>query len=1151
MKRLAICTGGLVFGFVFCSQASGQGGTITTVAGNGAVGSFFGDGGPATSAAFVDPWGVAVDASGNLFISDYWNDRIRKVSANGIITTVAGTGVKLSTFNPDTGFGGFSGDGGPASSASLSLPAGIALDALGNLFIADSMSQRIRKISASGTITTVAGSAASFGIVSPPGFSGDGGPATSAQLNEPEGVAVDAAGNLFIADTGNHRIRKVSAGGIITTVAGYSQGFSGDGGPALAAQLSGPASVAVDASGNLFIADLGNLRIRKVSTAGIITTVAGNGTWGSSGDGRPATSAELSLGFACGIAADSFGNLFLSDYGNSLIRKVSAAGIITTVAGNGLPGFSGDGGPAASASLQTPEGITLDAAGNLFVADSVRIRKVVPVSAVGGSSLNVSPANLSFSLVAGTSASQQINLAGVAGVAWTASASSSWISLTPIAGTGPATVAVAVNTTALQPGPYTATITISNPQVFPRQEAITVSLTVTPATLSVTPAALNLQIPLEPGAQSQLEIAGTAAGAAWQAKATTSTGGAWLTVSPAAGQIPAWLTLLVNAASLTAGTYQGSIAIQAAGTTPSSSTIGVTLTVTAAPQSGQNQVIVTVAGSGNQGPLVCGPLDGPCGPATKLNIGHPYALGFDAAGNLYIGQDSELSPFPSALYKLAPNGVITTVAGGPSSFFTVSGIQVLPNGSLYLADFVGERVLLLNPGTTPGGVTIQRIAGGVSASGLFLPNFGGDGGPALNARFDYPWGVAFDSAGNLYISDSRNNRIRRVDSNGIINTIAGTGDYGPSGDNGPASLAKLNEPSGITIAPSGDLYIVDSGTRVRKVSPAGPSGVITTVAGDLKGASSVVVGQNGNVYIAEANRILKVSASGGITTVVGNGTAGYSGDGGPPAAALVNLPGALALDAIGNLYIADSGNNRVRMIVRALAGIQNAASYATGAVSPGEIVILYGAGMGPAALATLQVDSTTGLLQTTVAGTTVLFNGIPAPVVYTSANQVSVVVPYEVAGAATAQVLVNYQGNNVAAGSVPVVPSAPGIFTMNAGTGQAAALNQDGSLNSASNPAAAGSTIVLYLTGEGQTALPGVDGQIAAAAPYPAPVLPVTVTIGGQPATYVYAGAAPGEVAGVMQINASIPAGVTGNAVPVSVQIGTVSAQKGLTVAVQ
>jgi uncharacterized protein (TIGR03437 family) len=267
----------------------------------------------------------------------------------------------------------------------------------------------------------------------------------------------------------------------------------------------------------------------------------------------------------------------------------------------------------------------------------------------------------------------------------------------------------------------------------------------------------------------------------------------------------------------------------------------------------------------------------------------------------------------------------------------------------------------------------------------------------------------------------------------------------------------------------------------------------------------------------------------------------------------LNYPFGVAVDTSGNLFIADTRNNRIREVqpVNALGAIQNAASYATGAVSPGEIVIVYGAGLGPATLTTSQVDSVSGLLETTVAGTTVSFNGVPAPILYTSAGQVSVIVPYEAAGAATAPVLVNYQGKNVAAGTVTVAPSAPAIFTVSTGTGQAVTQNQDGSVNSVSNPAAAGSTIVFYLTGEGQTTPSGVDGKIASAAPFPSPVLPVTVMIGGQPTTYSYAGGAPDEVAGIMQINAIIPAEVTGNAVPVSVQIGTVSTQDGVTIAVQ
>src|SRR5437899_228459 len=346
---------------------------ITSVAGNGTAG-FSGDGGPATSAELSGPLGIAVDSSGNLFIADAGNERIRRVDATtGIITTVAGNGTA-----------GFSGDGGPATGAGLFGPAGIAVDSSGNLFITDSLNNRIRRVNAATRIiTTVAGN----GMF---GFSGDGGPATSAELLVPTGVSVDSSGNLFIADTENARIRRVDATtGIITTVAGNgSFGFSGDGGPATSADLNFPTGIAIDSSGNLFITDTLNHRIRRVNAATrIITTVAGNGTAGFSGDGGPAASAELDLSVPLGcpcVALDSSGNLFIADAGNERIRRVDATtGIITTVAGNGMFGFSGDGGPATSAELLVPTGVSVDSSGNLFSADTdkhpIRLVDAAPV----------------------------------------------------------------------------------------------------------------------------------------------------------------------------------------------------------------------------------------------------------------------------------------------------------------------------------------------------------------------------------------------------------------------------------------------------------------------------------------------------------------------------------------------------------------------------------------------------------------------------------------------------------------------------------------------------------------------------------------------------------------------------------------------------
>ena len=305
------------------------------------------------------PSSLVPDGAGGIYIDSPRQNQIFRVTENGAISLAVG----------DSRYW-FSGDGGPARSAQLASPEGITRDAKGNLYIADTWNHRIRKVSAEGIITTVAGNGISD-------FGGDGGPATSAQLFSPETVAVDGAGNLFIAESGNNRIRKVSPEGVITTMAGNgTSGFNGDGGPATSAQLAFPRTVVVDAAGNLFIAGSGS-RIRKVNREGIITTAAGNGTSGFSGDGGPAASAQFST--ATGMAVDAAGNLLIADTQNHRIRKVSRDGIITTVAGNGTSGFSGDGGPATSAQLNRPQAVAADAAGTLFIIDSGnRIRKVTP-----------------------------------------------------------------------------------------------------------------------------------------------------------------------------------------------------------------------------------------------------------------------------------------------------------------------------------------------------------------------------------------------------------------------------------------------------------------------------------------------------------------------------------------------------------------------------------------------------------------------------------------------------------------------------------------------------------------------------------------------------------------------------------------------------
>ena len=336
---------------------------ISTVAGNGLPG-YTGDGGQATAALLDDPSGIAIDAGGDIFIADSANNVIRELHAStGVINTVAGDGTA-----------GYTGDRGQATSATLNDPSTVAVDSAGDLFVTDTGNDVIREVNgATGVITTVAGNGTA-------GYGGNGGQATAAELKGPIGVALDSSGNIYIADTGNNAIREVT-GGVIKTIAGTTTaGYSGNGGQATAARLTGPAGITVDASGNIYIADTGNNAIRKVA-GGLINTVAGNGTAGYSGDGGQATAATP--GRSSAVAVDSSGDIFIADTINTVIRKVTG-GVINTVAGNGFASYSGDGGQATAAELGQPAGVVVNAAGDIFIADSNNnvIREVNPTTGV-------------------------------------------------------------------------------------------------------------------------------------------------------------------------------------------------------------------------------------------------------------------------------------------------------------------------------------------------------------------------------------------------------------------------------------------------------------------------------------------------------------------------------------------------------------------------------------------------------------------------------------------------------------------------------------------------------------------------------------------------------------------------------------------------
>lgn len=865
-------------------------GTLTRVAGNSKRG-FSGDGGPATSAQVSDPLGLALDGAGNLYIADADNDRIRRVAPSGIIVTVAG--------------GGSGGDEGPATSARLFRPSGVAVDKQGNIFFTDYGTSRIRKISSDGLIVTVAGGGSDLG---------DGGPASNANLDWPQAMAVDAAGNLFFVDL-LARTRRISPDGIIITVAGSNPaGFLSGGCPATGPTIFASA-IAVDEAGALFIANTG--LVCKIYPSGAITTVAGNGTNGFSGDGGPATKAVLSG--PSGIAVNGAGEVFIADFRNSRIRKISSGGTIDTVAGDGSVNFAGDSGPATDAQLNYPNSVTVDSTGNVIIADVVNNRV------------------------------RRIDTKGI---------------------------------------------------------------------------------------------------------------------------------------------------------------------------------ITTVAGNGQSG------FSGDGGDALKAQLNRPAAVTVDSAGNLFVVDSQN-----NRVRKISASGVISTLAGSgatgdsgdgepaTSAQFRLTcavicgGVAMDRTGNLFVSDPGNSRVRKISP----DGII-------VTAAGNGTAGFSGDGGPATNAELNIPSGLVVDGSGNLLIADRGNGRVRQVSPNGTITTVAGGSEVlGFSGDGGAATSARLNRPDGVAVDSVGDLLIADPGLDF-EVCDAGDDPAVD-------------------------HRLRKVGSDGTITTVAGNGTPGFdslsgiplpgfTGEGVVATAVALSGPTGVAVDSVGNLLLADPLYNVIRILkpvndALLITGVVDAATGRAGPVSPGKIVVIYGAGLGPGNLA--QNQATNGQFGTQIAGTSVSVSGIAAPMLYSSATQVAAIVPYAVTGA-SAQVTVSYQGSTSAAFTVPVSLSAPGIFTSDEpGEGQAAAVNSDGTLNTAANPVKIGGYVSLYATGAGQTSPAGVDGRVAGSTLLRT-ILPVSVTVGGIPAMVQYAGDGAGQVAGLTQINVLIPTGVQpGGYVPVVLSVGDTS----------
>jgi len=658
-----------------------------------------------TEISLVD--GITLDKKGNIYIAMREHNIISRIDTKGMMSRYVGSGGS-----------GFSGDGGPAIKATLKTPAGLAFDLEGNLYIADRENHRVRKVDKRGNISTFAG-------IGKAGFSGDGGPAVKASLNLPSGVVADKGGNLYISDRSNDRIRVVDKKGVIRTYAGSGvAGFQGDAGPALQAQLDKPFGITLDKIGNLYIADRNNNRVRKVSLEGIITTVAGDGGFFFMGDNGPAYRASVAA--PTGVSVDSKGNLYIADRNNNRIRVVDKLGMIRTVVGTGQQDYNGDSEAARETNLYLPFALTVDSSDKLLVVDRshYRIRLIDPkdgqVETVAGNGVK---------LFAGDG--------------------------------GPATGATLSF-------PHGMSVDKNDNLIFSDKGHFRIR--------RITPEGI-----------------------------INTVGGNGIRGN-VGDNIPA----------LEANFYN-----------------------------------VTTIAQNPKGEMY---MSSPSGFVSLIRR-------LDAKGFVHDFIDTANPKYLESIKKSKYKGLVQT--GAVATITQFSDIVFDPKGNLFVSDRLNHQIRKID---TDG--NISTIAGTGDS------DHDGDGGPALDATFRDPNALASDKDGNIYVADTANNLIRKIDTNGMVTTFAGNGEHTDSGDGGPALKAGIRSMDDIEFSPQGELHIL--GTNTHKVR--------------------------------------KITKDGKIMTVAGKGYAGFFGDGGPATKAMLKNPAAISFDSKGNLYIADMGSNRIRKV---------------------------------------------------------------------------------------------------------------------------------------------------------------------------------------------------------------------------------------------
>jgi hypothetical protein len=825
-------------------------------------------------------------------------------SAGNIYVAETG-GNRIRKITPEGVVSTFAGSGSPGSAdgagtnATFNAPRGIAIDSAGNLYIADGTNHRIRKITSLGVVSTLAGSSSGFAD----------GSGTNASFSSPHDVGVDSAGNVYVGDSANNRIRKIDPSGVVTT-------FAGSGSPALAdgtgatASFNYPRGVKLDSAGNLYVGDSGNHSIRKITPLGVVSTLAGNGSVGST-DG---TGSNARFGTPWGISVDLNGIVYVVEYSGNRVRRVNSLGVVTTIAGSGSPAFAD--GTGAGASFRYPTGVTINSSGTiLYIGDTEnnRIRKIVLPGAdpniyagttLTGTLLTAFNPALTGSIItipAGTTNAKVASFTVAASsLPLKTSVTGVWsliLYATVGLSTSPASFYFQVvdGATTVATGVTTTSVNQSSPmQLYKSNLTIPARTYTTDLTLNVyatTQASSSLTLGFN---GSTISYVGTTIPSVGATGPTGFTG-------PTGNTGPTGVTGNTGPTGNIGNT--GPTGIQ--GIDGFSGGLTLQMSYTAQPPTG-DAVVTTFAGNSE------GYLDAT---GTNASFRRSYGIAVDLSGNLYVADLGNVR-----IRKITSLGVVTTFAGSGSvgsadatgtnaTFFEPTGLAVDSAGNVYVGDADNHRIRKI----TPAGV-VTTFAGSGS--------IGSANGTGTNATFWYPMAVAIDSVGNLYVTDVFNRLVRKITSAGVVTTLAG-GERGYV--DGTGTNAQFSFVYGIAVDSLGTVYVTEANlNRVRKITPAG---VVTTFAGSGGQGSTDGTGTNAtfnypaslgvdsldNVYVADFNnhRIRKITPAGVVTTLTGNSLGSADGVG---TNATFNLPWGIVFDSSGNMYVTDHGNRRIRKI---------------------------------------------------------------------------------------------------------------------------------------------------------------------------------------------------------------------------------------------